>query len=99
MPYTRTSNSALRSVFAACEVLIGNIKRRSAASDTKAAFRQTQISVVGITGTGQRRSFKQTVFADKSTCSVKIIAGIEDPAVIKNILACLDDNPTPLRVS
>lgn len=48
---------------------------------------------------GHERSFKQTILADKSTCSVKIIACIEDSAVIKNILAHLDDNPTPLRVS
>jgi len=42
----------------------------------------------------EKRSFEQTNKRSDCASFVKVIAGIEDPAVIQKILAHLDDNAT-----
>ena len=47
-----------------------------------------------IAANGQYRSFEKTNKRSECASFVKIIASIEDPAVIQKILAHLDDNTT-----
>jgi hypothetical protein len=48
-----------------------------------------------ISGIGQLRSFEQTNKRSECASFVKIIASIEDPEVIRKILAHLDKKVTP----
>jgi hypothetical protein len=45
-----------------------------------------------IAGVGQKESFEQTNKRSECASFVKVIASIEDPAIIKKILDYLDDN-------
>ena len=53
-----------------------------------------QILASRIAGNGQQQSFEKTKKHSEFTSFVKVIASIEDPAVIQKILAHLDDNTT-----
>ena len=51
----------------------------------------TQNSTVLMAAPGHEQPFKQTSICGECACFVKIIASIEDPAVINQILAHLDE--------
>jgi hypothetical protein len=48
-----------------------------------------------IAGLGHQQPFEQTSICSECACFVKIIASIEDPEVIRKILAHLDEKVTP----
>ena len=57
----------------------------------KAAFSQTQISGVSMAAIGQKEPFEPTNICSECASFVKLIASIEDPVVIRKILAHLDE--------
>ena len=69
--------------------------RLISASGQKAATHQAKISAPLIAAIGQLRSFEQTNTCSEYAGSIKLIASIEDPAVIKKILAHLDGKAPP----
>jgi hypothetical protein len=58
-----------------------------------------QISMLRIAVAGHEQSFEQTNKRSERASFVKIIACIEDPAVIQKILAHLDDNATSVATT
>jgi len=66
-----------------------------AAFSQKAELSQACLSMLFSSEFGQLRSFEQTNTCSEYAGSIKLIASIEDPAVIKKILAHLDGKAPP----
>jgi hypothetical protein len=58
---------------------------------SKAVVGLVQISTLYIAGLGQEQSFAQTTIGREFASFTKVIASIEDPMVIRKILAHLDE--------
>jgi hypothetical protein len=66
-----------------------------AALSQKAELNQACLSVLICSGFGHLRSFEQANTCNDHAGSIKLIASIENPAVIKKILAHLDGKAPP----